>query len=695
MLWNGSGRLPWRTSALAAAAVWIANPAQAQTTPVPNTTAPNANVLNLLSPFLSLNATPVGQDTLTLNLNGTVAVNNNAATVMAIEQTSISDKALLGGPATTITLQGGGTMAYGPGANLAGGLPPQAVQSSGGVAPSQPYGGLGQLGPAFQAAVSPGGPAVPSVVSLLTGAYAMTSSDLGVAKNYFANGTINGTTTAVAPPGYSLPTFNGLPNKTNSVYDIAYGVTNTGPNQDIYGDSRPVQVAPGRINGYDPTALTGLATNPSFPSGHTNYAYTDGILTGMLSPQNYQASLLRASEYGNSRIALGVHYPLDIIASRAFASYDLSQMLTGNPLYNTATNWQAAFTTAQPALTTYLTTQAAGVCGSLQACAGNNPYNAYSLATYGANTPTAGQVLTSNSQIYQARLTYGLPTLSLGAAPREAAPAGGPDASILLATVYGGSTAAAQAVAPTGGVSGRLSTGTINQIIQNTEGNALASFYGTPLSYWSRVNLYDAAGYFGNVNGPLTLASGDQVLTNVTVGSGGALSGPGASVGTAASPNSVTVQSGGLLSPGAAGSTLTVNGTLTALAGSTLQFQVGGTGVGQYDHLLVNGQAILAGLLDFDLAQFQLPYGLSTYDLLDFSSESGDLSGLSLGGIACTAAGTNRFQCGDTVSITELLSGTELALQVNSVPEPASVVVIGSGLASLMWFRRRRRAVLA
>ncbi len=126
-------------------------------------------------------------------------------------------------------------------------------------------------------------------------------------------------TPAVAPPGYSLPTYNGLPNTTNSVYDLAYSVTNTQPGQDVYGSSRPVQVALNRFNAFDPTALNGIATNPSFPSGHTTYAYTDGILLAMLVPQQYQSMLARAADYANSRIVLGVHYPLDIIGGRALA----------------------------------------------------------------------------------------------------------------------------------------------------------------------------------------------------------------------------------------------------------------------------------------------------------------------------------------------------------------------------------------
>ncbi len=559
-------------------AMALPTPVKAQTA---NTTAADVNVLNLLSPFLGLNGTTTGQQTLTSNLNDALAVNKFASTSSTIEATSISDKTIASGNSTAITLASGATANYGPGANLGGGFPVQQVQSTGGIAPFQQYGGLGTLGTAYQAAVSPSGAAVPSVVTLLNNAYTFNSTDLGIAKNYFANGTINGTTTAVAPSGFTLPTADGYPNKTTSVYDTAYGVSNTGANQDIFGDSRPSQVASSSVVGYDPTALAGLASNPSFPSGHTTYGFTDSILIGMMAPQFYQSMLLRGSEFGNSRISLGVHYPLDIIASRSFVSYDLAQLLNASgSAYTqtnavsgaTAQNLNTQFQTAATAFNTYLNTQTGGCGGSLAACAASNPYNTYSATTY-ANAPfvtNAGSTTASeNSAIYQSRLTYGLPTLSFTTAPREQAPTGGPDASILLATIYGGSTAAAQGLANSvgGALDGNLSTATINQIIVNTETNALAAFYGTSLSYWARLDLYDAAGYFQNVTGTINLAAGDQLKTNVTVGSTGVLAGNGTITGN------VTVQSGGELGvTNNAGTVteLTVNGTTALQAGSKI-----------------------------------------------------------------------------------------------------------------------------
>jgi uncharacterized protein with beta-barrel porin domain len=310
--------------------------------------------------------------------------------------------------------------------------------------------------------------------------------------------------------------------------------------------------------------------------------------------------LLSASEYGNSRIDLGVHYPLDIIASRAFVQFDLVQLLSAtasmggsqatNPYYytnavgsTTVLNLNGSFVSAAQSLNAYLNTQTSTCGGSLAACAASNPYNTYSAQTYAYQAAAAGVANAStsaeNAAIYQYRLTYGLPTYSYAQAPRELTDTTGTTAAILLSTVYGGQgNAQAQALAnaANGGTSGagllgNLTTGTVNQIIYNTEGQALQAFYGTQLSYWSRINLYSAAGYFSGVTGALTLASSDQVTTNVTVASGGSLGGAGTITG------GLTYQSGSTLtaSPGAvltvhSGAVALQNGASVALNGTYL-----------------------------------------------------------------------------------------------------------------------------
>ena len=594
----------------------------------------SANVLNLLSPFLGLTGTTVGQTTLSTNLSQAVATNNNAP--LSLQQLAESDENLLGAISNSITLANGTKMTVGTAANLAGGLPVQATPAGGTVIPMQAVGGYGAvLGNAYDNGINTGivgttntGP-LSAVATLLNNAYTnFTSTNLGVAKNYFANGganntssTVGGATTyttnpAVAPAGTTLPTANGLPNTTNSIYDLAYGVTNGQSGQDVFGSSRPIQVAPSKINFFDPTALNGLSTNPSFPSGHTTYAYTDSILLAMLVPQEYQSMLYRGSAYANSRIVLGVHYPLDIIGSRSLAQYDLAQALT-NPLYmsNATTtggagvNLPANFVAAQAQITPYLTTAATNAgCGTtITACAAST-----------ANTTNDPYVVNAaNAATYTSNLTYGLPTLTFAQAPREAAPTGGPDASILLAPIYGGSTAASAVLAPNGGIDGKLSTATINQIIVNTETTALAAFYGTSLSYWSRIDLASAAGYFGGVTGTLSLAPTDVVTIPVTIAAGGTLDVNGRLTGTtnvqaqgtltgAGNVAATTIAAGGILAPGSlaaqaalqagtqgvAGTQLAVNGNLVLQPGATLAIFATPT---QATSAAVTGSATIAG----------------------------------------------------------------------------------------------------
>jgi hypothetical protein len=61
---------------------------------------------------------------------------------------------------------------------------------------------------------------------------------------------------------------------------------------------------------------TGICTGGSFPSGHTTTAYEAGITLATLLPELAPEILARASEQGNDRIVLGVHYPIDIMGGR-------------------------------------------------------------------------------------------------------------------------------------------------------------------------------------------------------------------------------------------------------------------------------------------------------------------------------------------------------------------------------------------
>jgi subtilase-type serine protease len=512
----------------------------------------NTNAINLLSPFSTL----LGTTAITQNFSTAISINNNSTSAQRAQ--ALIDN--------TITTDNGVVLSDGLGTNL------NAIWRA-------------------NNATSGTGAFSPNLLNLFRQINAISQDDSGKAKNFFADGSANGTvfnsnanlaagktaTSNTPVVGISLP-----PGGVFNVYDKAYGPA-VNPNQT--GNSRPVQVAPNSIAQFSGLTFTGAATsntaiiggitgnagsglfaNASFPSGHTTFGYTTSILFGMLVPERYGEMLTRASEYGNSRIVLGAHYPLDVIAGRVLASYDVTQMLNNNPKYLGATvngvfgigdltatnNFQTVFTAAQTDVRNLLQTG----CGTtIAACAA-------------AGAPDRFSNLAQDRADYTARLTYGLQTLSFAQAPREVAPKSGPDASILLATVYGGDSAAAKAIAPAGGMFGSLTTNTINQILVNTETNAIAPFYGSDMSYWARLDLFSAETYFQGIIGKVTLASSDVVTTNVTVANGGTLAGTGAVAST-------TVASGGILQPGTGGQgKLQINGSLAFQSGALYLIQV-------------------------------------------------------------------------------------------------------------------------
>lgn len=521
--------------------------AQAQTTP-------NLNSNGLLQPFNTL----LGSTALTTNLQTAISINN--ASTAAQRAQAVTDN----------------TINTDTGILLADGLGTRMTQ-------------------VFQSAINASAPAVATtgtIVQAFRQLNGISQADSGFNKYWFANGTTNGTTAST------------LANPRPNIYDQAYGVSPLG-SKDQFGDSRPYQVS-GSIQNYATSITGGLTNNPAFPSGHTTYAYTQALMFAVMVPERYQQLLTRASEYGNSRIVLGAHYPLDVIGGRIIATYDVVQMLNNNPAYlnqqisvfavgnvTTSSDYATLFANATTDLRGLLT---AGCGTSIANCSAASGADRFSSAA-------------QNKADYTYRLTYGLqPT-----GPTNLAPVVPTGAEVLLASRFPYLTAAQR-----------------RDVLASTE---LPS--GAPLdngSGWARLNLYAAADGYGafasNVavtmtgadswnndiggigglalggSGALTLSGANtysgattvnggilsvngSIVSPVTVNAGGVLRGTGTIGGT------TTVASGGRLAPGNSPGTLTFTAPVTLAGGSTTEFDIDGTGTGNgagnYSRIIVTG----------------------------------------------------------------------------------------------------------
>lgn len=75
-----------------------------------------------------------------------------------------------------------------------------------------------------------------------------------------------------------------------------------------------------------------LRKSPSYPSGHSTYGWTAGLILASLAPDKSVPIVARARVYGESRVACGVHYPSDVDAGRTAASALYGQLAT-SPAY--------------------------------------------------------------------------------------------------------------------------------------------------------------------------------------------------------------------------------------------------------------------------------------------------------------------------------------------------------------------------
>lgn len=216
-----------------------------------------------------------------------------------------------------------------------------------------------------------------------------------------------------------LDALNGgeLP-KTSALFSrVTQGLDTHDAAKDHYGYLRPyVRLGfvgdGGDVYESQDGSYSSLATSGSYPSGHTYGGYEAGTVLATLLPELAPSILARASEYGNNRIVLGFHYPLDVMGGRITGQATVAHRWS-DP------DFQKLLMQAHTEIENVLLAQCAkeGYGDTLAACAGD-PYDGLSTA--------------QDVDLYTQRLTYGFSRVGkAGQALR--APS---DAAALLVTAF-------------------------------------------------------------------------------------------------------------------------------------------------------------------------------------------------------------------------------------------------------------------
>ncbi|WP_337895566.1 phosphatase PAP2 family protein [Corynebacterium bovis] len=181
--------------------------------------------------------------------------------------------------------------------------------------------------------------------------------------------------------------------------------------------------------GTGPKGVKGI--NQAFPSGHTTFAYGIGLELAELLPELGPQVVTRASEAGNNRVVLGVHYALDIMGGRITGHVNTASTLS-SPDYVTG-----VLLPARAEFTDYLTGRCAadGHGATLADCirdtgaADTGGYtNAFTDPV--STAPVTGRA--SALDAYRARMTYGFDRVT----PGGDAPVVPENAEALLVTAF-------------------------------------------------------------------------------------------------------------------------------------------------------------------------------------------------------------------------------------------------------------------
>lgn len=143
----------------------------------------------------------------------------------------------------------------------------------------------------------------------------------------------------------------------------------------------------------------------SFPSGHTNKAYSRGVVLAAMIPRLAPEILSRLSEAGNNRLVLGVHYPLDVMAGRVGGMASVAAYWDSHP---------KDMENASKQLITYLEDRCHqdGYGSTLNKCIAATGADGAKGYTNDFTDPISRQPVKDRAsalKAYRARMTYGMP----------------------------------------------------------------------------------------------------------------------------------------------------------------------------------------------------------------------------------------------------------------------------------------------
>ncbi|MBX2851485.1 MAG: PEP-CTERM sorting domain-containing protein [Phycisphaeraceae bacterium] len=199
------------------------------------------------------------------------------------------------------------------------------------------------------------------------------------------------------------------------------------------------------------------------------------------------------------------------------------------------------------------------------------------------------------------------------------------------------------------------------------------------ISRGARVTIGGTADLAEN-NSSISLFGGTLTADTIDRAGGGAFNFTGGTLHTNTFIGDLT-NAGGTLAPGASPGTTTISGGYTQQADGALEIELAGLLEGEFDRLLIQGDAALDGTLTVDVLTGFTPDLGDTFEILDIAGTlTGQFAGLDEGALLPAVDGA-QFQI-------SYLGGDGNDVVLTAVPEPGTLALLGLGGFTLLLRRR-------